>query len=433
MRKKILFLICVLFISFNVYAEGEATIKNIKVNGRECTCNGYDCSIEVDAKNATVTYEMVDTKASVDRLSGFSVELISQNTLVKIIVTNDEGEEKIENTYNISIDLHETSGDYSLKSLKVNDNNITLQNDVYVYSYEAKYDDEVLKVIPTLNDNNAKIITENMDFEFPIERSSISVDFTVKAENGDTKEYRIVVKRGNRPDTTLKSLKLDKGNISFDKDKLEYDLTVEYSVNDLIIEAIASSDKATVKIEKEDLVVGENVIKIIVTNEEAVTEYILNVTREPNMDKSLANLSKLNIKEYSKLGFKPNVLDYKLNFDNVPEKLTITAISDSSDGKVEIIGNENLSDGSKIVIKNTLIETGITREYTLVIEKNVHFKNNKTFVLISLIIVIIMITVMAILDIKDKKKKRRIKLTKILDLKRKKEKVIKKDDDLEII
>ena len=436
MKKKILFLIILLLINISVLAENEATIKNIKVNGKECTCSGYDCSIEIDAKSAKVTYELVDSKATVDRLSGFSVDLISQMTVVKIVVSNQENEEKIENTYSININLHEKSNDYSLKELKVNDNSIELKEEVYVYNYQAGYDDEEILIDATTNDLNAKIKKEE-SYEFGLDRSSISIDFDVTAENGDVKTYRIFVTRGKKPDTTLKSLKIDKADITFDKDTLEYEISVEYSVNSLIIEAIPNDEKASVKIEKDDLVVGENIIKVIVTNEKAISEYILNVTREPNMDKSLANLKKLTIKEYPNLNFEENVLEYDLKFNELPSKLTIDAAPISSDGRVEILNNEDLENGDSIFVKVTLNETGITREYTLNVILNEGISNSKTFILVSIIVLTIVICILLFLEIKERKINRKKKLNRIKEAKKikdkMKEKKLKKDDDIEII
>ena len=441
MKKKIIYLIIIVLISLNVKALNEATLKFIKVNGVECSCTGYECNVEVNNKKATITYELEDEKATVDRMSGFSVDLEAQVTVVKIVVSNNENDEKIENTYNVNITLHEKKGDYTLSSLKVNDDVINLLDDVYVYNYQADYDVDTLKVDAKTTDSNAKVL-EPVEFKFDLERSSISIDFEVQAENGDKKSYRVFVTRKNRPDTTLKSLKLDHGSINFNKDILEYNFKVEYSVNDLIIEAIPNNENATVKIEKDTLVVGENTVKIIVTNERAVSEYVLLVEREPNMDKSLANLRSLTVLEYPKLDFEENVLDYTLTFDEIPEKLTINAKSQSSDGRVEILYNEDLEDGSKIVIRNTLIETGIEREYILNIvheEKSFH---SKGFIVIAIITLVIIIIIMAILEIRERKVKRQKKLTKILELKKKKDKEKKKkinnkvkktEDDLEII
>lgn len=435
--KKIILFILILFLGISVNAESEATIKNIKVNGKDCYCTSYDCVIEVDTRTAKITYDLADPDASVDRLSGFTVDLTGQLTVVKIVVTNDKSDDKIENTYNISITLHEKSSDITLKSLKVNDDDITLLKDVYVYNYMAKYSDDEIVINAILNDTNAKVTMEDK-YSFPLDRSSQSIDFTVTAENGTNKNYRIVLMRGNKPDTFLKSLKVDHGNINFDKNILEYNFNVDYSVNELIIEAIANSEDATVKIEKDSLVVGENTIKIIVTNDKAVSEYILYVTREENKDKSLANLKSIKIKEYPNFDFEENVLDYTIKFKDIPSKLTITAESLSSDGKVEIIGNEDLDDDSKIIIKNTLIEAEIEREYTITLVLDEEKEHSKLSIIIGIVILVITMIVLFVLEIRERKNKRLSEITKILNLRRKKEKQKnkvnkEKEDEIEII
>ena len=412
-----------LFIILGVKAEGEATLKNIKVNGKECKCNGYDCEIEVDAKSATITYELVDSSATVDKQSGFTRDLTSATTVIKVVVTNTLNGEKQEITYNITVNQHEKSGDYTLKSLKVNDTTIELLEEVTNYHYDAKYDEEKIVIAAETNDANAKIVSK-LEHDFSLDLSSTALDFDVKAENGDIKTYRIVVSREEKPDTTLKSLKLDHGNIDFKSDVYEYEFAVEYNINAILVEAVANAEKASVKIEKDDLIVGENTIKIIVTNEKAESTYLLKVTREPNMDKSQANLKKIDIVEYPKFNFEENVLDYTLNFTEIPEKLTITAESINEDSDIEIIGNEDLEDGSKIIIKNTLKEPKITREYSLTIVLKKSIVESKLAIVIAIVVLIITMIVLFVLEMRDRKKKRNAALNKIRELKKKKEEEI---------
>lgn len=436
MRKKLLYIILFLLfiLNINVKAENEATLKNIQVNKKECECVGYNCSIEIDSNKATVTFELNDPDATVDRLSGFTVELLAQGeNKHTITVTNDKGEEKIENVYTIVINMREKSSDVSLSSLKVNGEDITIQEESYVYSYTAKYNDETLKIDAVVTDSKAKIIKED-EYKFPLDRSSISIDFDVEAEDGTVKTHRIVVRRGAMPNTLLKSLKIDHGNLIFNQNTFLYYLQVEYNVTDLIIEALAEDNKATINIEKDTLKVGENKITITVSNGSVDSEYILYVTREENLDKSIANLKYIKIDEYPKLDFEENVLDYTLRFDDIPDKLTIKAESLSTDGKVEILYNEKLTDGSKIVIKNTLIEAGISREYSLTIVSNEKEENNKTFIIVSIIGLIITIIVLGIFEIKEHKLVRKRKLTKILEMKKKKNsKKEEVKEDIEII
>ncbi len=423
--KKFLFFLLLICFTFGVNAEGEALLKNIKVNGKECKCIDYDCEIEIDANSATITYELVNSEATVDKQSGFIRDLTSQVTTIKVIVSNTLNGEKVENTYNIIINKHERSIDNTLSKLKVNDKEIELKEEVNVYNYEAKYDEDKIVVTATCNDVNAKIDSE-LEFEFPLDRSSLSIDIPVKAESGDVNTYRVFLTRGERPNTYLKSLKFDKANIDFKKDVTEYETNVEYSVNSLLVEAVAESDDATVKVEKEDLVVGENTIKVIVTNLKAETIYTIKVTREPNMDKSLANLKSLTIKEYKKIDFDPNVLDYTLKFNDIPTSLDISAIPENEEAKVSIENNKDLEEDSRIIIKVTLENPTIEREYTLKIEKEESFTDNKMFIVISIIVLLITMIVLFILDVKEKRIKRLKKLNIVKNLLKKKEEAKKK-------
>lgn len=433
--KKIM-MILILLININVKAEGEATINNIKVNGRDATCTGYDCTIEIDSDRATITYSKIDNEATVDRESGFSLDLTSPTNLIKIVVKNDKGDDVIENTYNITINKHEKSSDYTLKSLKVNDEEITLTEDVFVYSYTSKYDDEKIIIDAKPNDGKAKIMTD-LTFEFPLDRSSMALDFDVKAENEEIKTYRVVVNRGIKPNTYLKSIKIDKIKLDFDKEKFSYNETVEYSVNELMVEAVAEKTDAKVEIDKpETLEVGENIIKIKVTNDKAESIYEIKVIREPNLDKSLANLKKLEIEEYSKLNFKPNVIDYTLKFSVIPKSLNIKAEAIDSNAKVEILNNEDLINNDKVVIKVTLPldEAIIVREYTLNIVESKSITSDKMGIIVSIIVEIMAIIILAILEIKEKKNKKKAKILKIKNLIKKKnsKKVVKKEQEEEI-
>ena len=303
MKNRFIIFFLLLFCVVIVKAEGEATLKNIKVNNIECKCIEYNCSIETDKNSAIITYELVDSKATVDRQSGLQVDLSSLSTTIRISVSNTVNDEKRENTYAITINKKEKNADNTIKSLSVNNQNITVSPEIVVYPYHAKYDEVKISVKAEVNDPTAKIITPEMEFEFDMERTSQLFEFVVEAENKETLTYTIYLTRDEKPDTSLKNIKLDHGNIPFDSKKYEYTFNVEYNVNKLDIEAIPNNSEATAKIENKDLVVGENVIKITVTNKKASSVYTLNVIREENIDKSVANLKSLEIKEYNKFHF----------------------------------------------------------------------------------------------------------------------------------
>ena len=419
----IVFIIMILS-SFNVRAEGEALLTNIKVNGVECTCTGYDCSVSLEASNATITYDLKDESAKVDRLSGFNVDLLSEVTTIKITVTNTVNDDKIENEYNISITKLEKQNDLSLKSLKVNGASMKVSSDIISYNYDCEYDTQkiVLDVVP--NDSKAKVIKQD-EYYFEEDAKTLSANFYIQSSDGEKLEYGVIATRKEKPNTTLKSIKLDYGTVPFDPKVTEYELTVPHNINKLKVDVEASNEKANVEIQNDDLIVGENEIIITVTNEKSKTEYKIHVTREEDIDKSVANLASITIDEYKKFDFQENVLEYKLNFNEIPSKLTIHAKSKNEDSTISILQNENLTDGSKVIVKNELNESKIAREYIIEIHKITVKESNKKLILVCIIILIITMVVLLYLDINSKKKEKKLYLKKVFDLRKKVEKLKK--------
>ena len=427
MKNRLILFLFLLFTIFEVNAKGEATLKNIKVNDIECKCIDYNCSIETTSSKAIITYELTDKEATVDRLSGFQVDLASLTTTIRINVSNTLNGEKVENTYVLTIEKNTGSSDNTIKSLSVNNAKIEVSKDIYVYPYLAKYDEKKITVKAEVNDPKAKIITKEMQFDFDLDNTSHAFDFVVEAENGETLTYRVFLTREEKPDTSLKNIKLNHGSLIFDKKKYEYDVVVEYNVNKLEIEAVPNHKDAIVKIEDKDLIVGDNKIKITVTNKKATSTYTLNVKREENIDKSIANLKTLEIKEYNKLDFEPNVLEYSLYFRDIPSFLNIKAIPLDSDAKVEILNNKELSVDDKVIIKVFLESKNITREYTLNILKKELNGSNKKAVLVALIILTITMIILFILEHTSKNKKKKEMIKKIKEMNKKKEKMKKEE------
>ena len=417
----IVFLLVIL-LNTNVYATGEATLKKIKVNSNACTCSKTECSISLVAENATITYELTDSNAKVDRYSGFNVDLLSEITSVKITVTNTVDGEQVENVYTINITKLEKQNNFALKSLKVNGSAMKVGEDIISYNYECEYDTKkiVLDIVPV--ESKFKVIQEK-EYIFEENAKTLSANFYIEADNGERLEYAVIATRREKPDTTLKSLKLDYGTLEFDEKTTEYEITVPYNINELNIEAEANNKDAKVDIQNDDLVVGENDITITVTSNRSKTVYKIHVIREENIDKSIANLSSITIDEYKKLNFSENVLEYDLNFYEIPNKLNIHAISKNEDSEISVLQNDNLKDGSKIIVKNQLNENKVTREYVLNIHLVTGSVSNKKTILVCIIILVITMAILLFLDIHSRKNEKKRYLKKVFDLRKKVEKL----------
>lgn len=181
--------------------------------------------------------------------------------------------------------------DATLSSLKIPNTTLSPKFDKNVTDYEASIKDitEItINAIPT--DSNAKImISEN--YKNLVKGENI-IKVSVTAENGQvTKTYNIKVNLSLTPteeekqkaSTVLKNIKVKNYDIDFSSDTKKYTLTVPYKINKLKISAEAENPNSKIEIDKaNNLKVGKNIIKIVVTSEdeENTDTYQLTVTRE---------------------------------------------------------------------------------------------------------------------------------------------------------
>lgn len=170
----------------------------------------------------------------------------------------------------------------------------------------------------------------------------------------------------------LKSLVVSPGTISpeFDPETTKYTMTVGTDVTKLNIEALLEDEKSKLDISgNEDLQLGENIIKIVVTAEdETARTYTITVTKE---DEVQLKLSTLTIKGVELTpNFDPDVYEYKAEVDSSVTKLDVEALCDDADASVEILGNEGLVDGENtitIMIKSKDEKQNVT--YQIIVNK----------------------------------------------------------------
>jgi len=394
MRKLLFFILLLFFLQINVYANDD--LLELAVNGKSVSCSGYECDIEIDSKDAKITYKLGENVKSASPVSGHTVSFDNEHS-VKIEVTYND--DSVAN-YTLTIKKHVKSSDVSLKQLIINEEEVILKEDVFVYSYEAKFDDEIIKVNGTTNDSNASC--KEMEYEFSIDKSSLSIEYPITAENGDVRNYTIILKRKNKPDTSLKTLTFSGIDFAFNPKQFDYEITIPYSINTTEISAIANDSKAEVSINKNEfLVVGENIITITVTNDKASDTYAFRIIRTENFDEALANLKTLKVNGYN-FKFDPNILEYNLVYKDIPSSIKINAVALDETAVVSIHNNENLQDGSEVLVKVTL-ENGVVRTYKLNIvkekEKVVEEEReySKVLIIILTIILIIVIIILFIL------------------------------------
>ncbi len=176
----------------------------------------------------------------------------------------------------------------------------------------------------------------------------------------------------------LKSLTVAPGELTpaFDAETTKYNMQVEQGITEVTIEALAEDEKAKIEVAgNKELKLGENTVTIKVTAEdETVRTYTIIVLRGEAV--KAPQLSLLSVKS-GKLNpiFQSDVHSYELELTEDLSKIDMDLMTVGNDAKFEVIGNENLKDGSVIKI---IVYTGekdadgsVQTEYQIKIKKNV--------------------------------------------------------------
>ena len=182
----------------------------------------------------------------------------------------------------------------------------------------------------------------------------------------------------------------------FKASKTSYDVTVPNDVEKVTVYATAQDNKAKIKgNESQKLKVGKNTLNVVVTAEDGTQKtYTINVTREEanqteeNTSNTTTNetssektqevqsetnsdLKNLSIKGYTlNPAFSPNVYEYKVDVNGDVSSLDIETEGSSHNVSVDIVGNENLTEGENtitVLVYNE--ETKQNSTYQIIVNK----------------------------------------------------------------
>lgn len=182
----------------------------------------------------------------------------------------------------------------------------------------------------------------------------------------------------------------------FKASKTSYDVTVPNDVEKVTVYATAQDNKAKIKgNESQKLKVGKNTLNVVVTAEDGTQKtYTINVTREEanqteentsntttnetssektqeTQSETNSDLKNLSIKGYTlNPAFSPNVYEYKVDVNGDVSSLDIETEGSSHNVSVDIVGNENLTEGENtitILVYNE--ETKQNSTYQIIVNK----------------------------------------------------------------
>ena len=331
-------------VSFN---SDDNTLSSLSVSD----CN--NCSLS-PAFRSNITIYVVSTKsdkinisavaASKATVTGAGLKTLTKDSeTFKIVVTSESGSTKI---YRITVNK-EKSTDVSLSNLTIDKGNLSPKFSSNVTNYTAVVDSD--KVIIKATPSNSKVTVTGTG-EKTLEYGKNEFTITVTSEDGGSKSYLITI---NRPDNRnanayLKSLTIDAKDIDFEKDVVDYEYKVGKDVDSLDIEAIPELDTSKVEITgNENFKIGKNIVTITVKAEDNSEKiYKIIVVKEDKVLEKLY-LDNLKIDGYD-IKFNKEIFEYTLTIGK-EKSLNIIAFNDNG-YTTEIVGNENLKDGSIIKI-----------------------------------------------------------------------------------
>lgn len=178
----------------------------------------------------------------------------------------------------------------------------------------------------------------------------------------------------------LKTLRLDKEGLTpdFNKDIIEYYLTVPSSENNIEILALSENPNATIEITgNTNLKNGLNVIKALIISEDKTQQntYTIYVTKTNDINMANTNLETLAIQDVLLTPpFNSNTTYYQTEIPYETENLNILAIPENEKANVKIEGKENLKVGDNIIKINITAENGFTKK---TFQINVHRRNQE--------------------------------------------------------
>lgn len=314
-------------------------------------CN--HCSLSPSFKSAITFYVvnaksnkiMINAKANGNAtVTGTGLKTLTKDEeTFQITVTSEAGTTK---NYKIKVNK-EALGDTSLKSLTIDQGKLTPSFSNSVTSYDATVDSDKIVIKATANDSSSKV-TGTGEKQLEYGRNEFTI--IVTASDGSTKSYLINI---NRTDTRnanayLKEIKINGKDIDFEKDIVEYVYNVGKDIDSLEIEAIPELESSKVEIEgNENFQLGENTVTITVKAEDDSEKVYKIIVVKSNKESTNIYLDELKISGYD-INFSKEKFEYTITIKN-ENKLDIMVFSEAG-YNTEIIGNEDLKDGSIIKI-----------------------------------------------------------------------------------
>ena len=328
----------------------------------------YDIELENDITTITVTAEKEDRLSKISGTGKYNLK--TGDNEINIQVTSETGDTRIY-TLHVFRKLNSNANLFSITSNEDIVFNPVFEKDTVDYRVEVENAVTNISLI-AIPEVKTSTVEGNGTYNLSVGENLIT--FKVTAEDGSTKDYRVVINRNKSSNANLESLFAQESVLDpvFNKTTTTYSLRVLEDVTSLTLKYAPENDAAEVEvIGNEDFGLGYNVVIVRVTAEdgETVKEYTLNVLRQAEGETS-SKLLNLNMLEKA---FHPDFASTTLYYEvEVPYSIsTATLEGELEDKNATVVG---LGQHSLIVGENNLAvqvtsTEGVVRTYQVVVTR----------------------------------------------------------------
>ncbi len=258
------------------------TVDGSTVSGFSAGKTSYNLGT-TKANSISIGASVADGTASVSGTVNKSLRYGS-NTF-NVVVTAENGSKK---TYSVTITKQDDrNSDNTLKILSIDAGSIDFNSNTTNYSIKVKHDVSTINIKAEANNSKASVSGTG---EKELKDYSNDFSVVVTAENQTKRTYTIRVIRADESGNygklstvnDLKSLSIEGYEISFNKEKLEYEILIGEDVESLNINAVSADETALINISgNEGLKPGENKVEVVVTAENGdIKTYVIDVYKK---------------------------------------------------------------------------------------------------------------------------------------------------------
>lgn len=376
-------------LQFNKLRVSDASnVSNFVEVGYNDVTDGY-YRVEMDSDVEKVKIQLFDdnsdpitTGLKVNGSANNTVDITGGDNEITITITKNN----VSKEYKLIVTK---KGQPLLKSLVPSTGSLspTFDSETYDYTISVPTATTSIAFTPTSIDNSSTIKVDGVVVKSGRKSSLISLDegsnkinIVVVTKEGATSTYTVEVNREEAfRSSYLKSLRLSSGTLSptFNKEVLEYDVSVENSITSINVTPTAEDTNAEIRVEGKkvpsgatskyiNLDEGANKITIKVTDDKGNSStYILNVSRKYGKDN--VNLSSLSLTD-GKLSpkFNPETYAYSATVDKTIDKVRVKFTCQNEKAKIVINDKQYVSgqesDSIKLDIGANLITVKVIAE-----------------------------------------------------------------------